>query len=98
MQYEETLNLEKFILAYLQRAGALTEQESYATLGVLFPEDLVQHFGEEQLLLAFDYEVAEETEGSLFVTHGSHSQLGFSALSSAKGQYAHRGGSCFLWV
>ena len=71
MHYEETAALEKFILAYLQRAGALTEQESYATLGVLLPEDLVGHFGEEQLVLAFDYEVAEETEGSLFITHGS---------------------------
>ena len=71
MQFEEKLNLEKFVLAYLQRAGALTEQESYASLGVLLPEDLGQHFGEEQLLLAFDYEVAEETEGSLFITHGS---------------------------
>lgn len=71
MQFEETIDLEKFVLAYLQRAGALTEQESYAILGVLLPEDLNHDFGEEQLLLAFDYEVAEETEGSLFVTHGS---------------------------
>jgi len=71
VQFEETLNLEEFVLAYLQRAGALTEQESYATLGVLLPEDLGQYFSEEQLLLAFDYEVAEETEGSLFITHGS---------------------------
>lgn len=71
MHYEETSGLEKFVLTYLQRAGALTEQESYATLGVLLPEDLVGYFGEEQLLLTFDYEVAEETEGSLFITHGS---------------------------
>ncbi|MDR3543963.1 MAG: hypothetical protein P4L69_23850 [Desulfosporosinus sp.] len=71
MQFEETLDLEKFVLAYLQRAGALTEQESYATLGVLLPEDVSSYFGEEQLLLTFDYEVAEETEDSLFVTHGS---------------------------
>jgi len=69
--FEETPGLEKFVLAYLQRAGALTEQESYATLGVLLPEDLIGYFGEEQLILTFDYEVAEETEGSLFITHGS---------------------------
>lgn len=71
MQFEEKPDLEKFVLAYLQRAGALTEQESYAILEVLLPEDLSSYFGEEQLLLAFDYEVAEETENSLFVTHGS---------------------------
>ena len=71
MFFEETLGLEKFVLDYLQRAGALVEQESYATLGVLLPDDLIGYFGEEQLLLAFDYEVAEENEGSLFITHGS---------------------------
>lgn len=71
MLFEETPGLERFCMDYLQRAGALTEQESYATLGVLLPEDLIWYFGEEQLLLAFDYEVAEETEGSLFITHGS---------------------------
>ena len=71
MLFEETASLEKFILNYLQRAGALTEQESFATLEVILPEGLAGQFGEEQLLLAFDYEVAEETEGSLFITHGS---------------------------
>lgn len=45
MFYEETPGLEKFVLNYLQRAGALTEQESYATLGVLLPdEDQVRAF------------------------------------------------------
>ena len=71
MLFEETLSLERFVLDYLQRAGALTEQESFATLEVILPEDLARQFGEEQLLLAFDYEVAGETEGSLFITHGS---------------------------
>lgn len=51
MLYEETPGLEKFVSDYLQRAGALTEQESYASLGVLFPDDLRRYFGEEQLLL-----------------------------------------------
>ena len=71
MLFEETPSLEKFVMDYLQRAGALTEQESFATLEVVLPEGLVGQFGAEQLLLAFDYEVAEETEGSLFITHGS---------------------------
>lgn len=71
MPFEETPDLQKFISHYLQRAGALTEQEGYAALGVLLPEDLIDHFGAEQLHLAFDYEVAEENEGSVFITHGS---------------------------
>lgn len=71
MLFEETPGLQKFVVDYLQRAGALTAQESYATLGVLLPDDLIGYFGEEQLLLAFDYEVAEENEGSSFITHGS---------------------------
>lgn len=71
MIFKETPNLQKFVVDYLQRAGALTEQESYAGLGVLLPDDLTEYFGEEELLLAFDYEVAEENEGSLFITHGS---------------------------
>ena len=71
MLFEETPSLQKFVGDYLQRAGALAEQESYAALEVLLPEGLIGYFGEEQLLLAFDYEVAEETEGSLFITHGS---------------------------
>ena len=71
MLYEETPRLQKFLMDYLQRAGALADQTGFAALEVLLPEDLVGHFGEEQLLLAFDYEVAEENEGSLFITHGS---------------------------
>lgn len=71
MLYEETPRLQKFVVDYLQRAGAVADQAGYAALEVLLPEDLVGHFGEEQLLLAFDYEVAEENEGSLFITHGS---------------------------
>ena len=71
MLFEGTPSLEKFVKDYLERAGALTEQESFATLEVMLPEDLLGQFGEEELLLAFDYEVAEETEGSLFITHGS---------------------------
>ncbi|KUO77760.1 MAG: hypothetical protein APF81_01430 [Desulfosporosinus sp. BRH_c37] len=71
MHFEGTPVLERFVLDYLQRVGALTEQVSYATLEVLLPEDVNEYFGEEQLRLVFDYEVAEETEGSLFITHGS---------------------------
>lgn len=60
-----------FVIAYLERAGAVVEKPDYALAEVLLPEPLVPVFGREEMLLAFDYEVAQETPGSVFVTHGS---------------------------
>ncbi|MGI9861132.1 hypothetical protein SDD30_07070 [Moorella naiadis] len=60
------------VTAYLKHAGAVVEPAGYALFQVLLPEELIPAFGSEELLLAFDYEVADETPGSTFVTHGSH--------------------------
>ncbi|AFV12278.1 hypothetical protein Tph_c20840 [Thermacetogenium phaeum DSM 12270] len=60
-----------FVVAYLERVGAVVEQPGYALAEVLLPESLVPVFGREEMLLAFDYEVAQETPGSIFITHGS---------------------------
>ncbi len=65
------INLQDFTAAYLRRAGALAEPAGYALLDVLLPDELADRFEQDQLLLAFDYEVAEENPGSVFVTHGS---------------------------
>lgn len=59
------------VTAYLNRAGAIVEPAGYALFQVLLPEELIPAFGSEELLLAFDYEVASETPGSTFVTYGS---------------------------
>lgn len=60
-----------FVLAVLRRGGALVEDLGYAIAEALLPEGLVQEFGAEHLLMAFDQEVAAENPGSVFVTHGS---------------------------
>lgn len=64
-------SLPDFITTYLNRAGAVVEPAGYGLFQVLLPEELVPVFGREELLLAFDYEVAGETPGSTFVTPGS---------------------------
>jgi len=66
-----SVNVRDFTAAYLRRAGALAEPAGYALLDVLLPDELAGEFEQDQLLLAFDYEVAEENPGSMFVTHGS---------------------------
>lgn len=91
MLYEETPKLQNFVMSYMQRVGAVADQAGYAALEVLLPEDLVGHFGEDHLLLAFDYEVAEENAGSLFITHGS------PFLDKAVESVLQSYGRCTVW-
>lgn len=67
----EYVNVQDFTATYLRRAGAVTEPAGYALLEVLLPDELAVQLESEQLRLAFDYEVAAENPGSVFVTHGS---------------------------
>ncbi|MDP2872944.1 MAG: hypothetical protein Q8P31_10465 [Bacillota bacterium] len=60
-----------FVLAVLRRSGALVEDLGYAISEAVLPESLVQDFGAEHLLMAFDQEVAAENAGSALVAHGS---------------------------
>ncbi|MHB1406893.1 MAG: hypothetical protein ACYCV0_15065 [Desulfitobacteriaceae bacterium] len=71
MDDEGFVNVQDFTATYLRRAGAVTEPAGYALLEVLVPDELAGQLESDQLLLAFDYEVAAETPGSVFVTHGS---------------------------
>ncbi|MHB1418836.1 MAG: hypothetical protein ACYCX4_04490 [Bacillota bacterium] len=71
MSGDGSVNVQDFAAGYLRRAGALAEPAGYALLDVLLPDELAGEFEQEQLLLAFDYEVAGENPGSIFVTHGS---------------------------
>ena len=71
MSEQGRASLQSFVTTYLQRAGAVIDQPSYAFLEALLPEKIAQHLESEHLLLAFDYEVAGENEGSQFVSHGS---------------------------
>ena len=67
----------------LARAGSVVEKPGYGLAEVLLPEELVAAFAGEELLLAFDYEVARENPGSSFVTPGS--SLLDSTVSLARG-------------
>jgi hypothetical protein len=64
--------VEQFLISFLNRAGAVVEKPGYGLAEVLLPEELAASFQREELLLAFDYEVARENPGSNYVTPGSH--------------------------
>jgi len=64
-------SVEDFVTEVLVRAGGLVEKPAYGLAEVLLPDTLEPLFTTNYLLLAFDYEVAAETPGSLFITHGS---------------------------
>jgi hypothetical protein len=66
----EKVNPRSFVTAYLERAGAVLEEAGYELLEVLLPEGL-PFKDQEELLLAFDYEVAQENPKAIFVTYGS---------------------------
>lgn len=68
---EETYNLKKFVMTYFHRAGALVEEIGFELVEVLLPDKLTASLGGEVLLLAFDYEVAQENQDSIFLTYGS---------------------------
>lgn len=69
--FSHNLSLAEFVASCLTRAGAVIEPQGYALLYAILPENLVPVLGKEELLLAFDYEVANETPGSIFITPGS---------------------------
>ncbi|MGB9662897.1 MAG: hypothetical protein ACPL5F_12940 [Moorellaceae bacterium] len=69
--FSHNFSLADFVASCLTRAGAVIEPQGYALLYALLPEHLVPVLGKEELLLAFDYEVADETPGSIFITPGS---------------------------
>ncbi len=71
MKNKAGYSLENFFYTFLERAGAVVEKTSYGLLETIIPHELAGPFGTEELLLAFDYEVAQETPGSIFIAPGS---------------------------
>lgn len=65
------LALDRFAVDCLVRAGAVLEHVGYGLVHVLLPEEVAPDFGTDELLLAFDAEVAAETPGAVFLTYGS---------------------------
>ncbi|MBE0467335.1 MAG: hypothetical protein IBX71_08970 [Candidatus Desulforudis sp.] len=68
------MNNREFVTAYFRRMGVVVEETGFELVDVLLPAELAAQFefNTEVLRLAFDYEVAQENPGSVFVTYGSH--------------------------
>lgn len=88
-------SIQDFVIRTLESFGALVEQKEYALAEVLVPDVLAQRFnGKNMLLLAFDYEVAQENESSEFVTFGSYILDEVTHLALSKGRTME----CFIPV
>ena len=86
MYLPEKLNLRSFVTGFLERSGAVVEESGYGLLETLLPDQLAAHFG-EQMLLAFDYEVARENPAAAFITYGSPLLDSMARLAAGYGQY-----------
>lgn len=70
MYLPEKLNLHSFVTGFLERSGSVLEESDYGLVETLLPDQLAFHWG-EQMVLAFDYEVARENPQAAFITYGS---------------------------
>ncbi len=80
-------SVERFVKSALLRAGAVVEKPGYGLAEVLLPEELETELNQEEMLLAFDYEVAQETPGSIFVTPGSSLLDSMARLAKSYGRF-----------
>ncbi|HAG11925.1 MAG TPA: hypothetical protein DCK76_11270 [Desulfotomaculum sp.] len=76
-----------FVTAYLERTGAVLEEAGYELLEALLPEGLPYLKDQEDLLLTFDYEVAQENPEAIFVTYGSPFLDRLAELAMGYGRY-----------
>lgn len=83
----EKLDLRAFVNSFLERAGGVQEETGYGLVETLMPDELLPHFS-EQMLLAFDYEVARENPAAVFVTYGSPLLDTMARLAVNYGRYA----------
>jgi len=82
-----SFGLENFCVAFFERAGAVVERAGYALFEVLVPDELASYINQSHLVLAFDYEVAQETPDSVFITHGSQLLDTMVRLAAPYGRY-----------
>lgn len=88
-------SVQDFVVRTLESFGALVEQKEYALIEALVPDTLAERFnGKNMLLLAFDYEVAQENESCEFVTFGSYILDEVTKLALSRGQTIE----CFIPV
>lgn len=67
------MELQQFVTEVIEAAGGVVIPVEYALCQVLVPEECKSIFQDrEELVLAFDYETAQENPGAEFVTFGSY--------------------------
>lgn len=86
MLLPEKLDLRSFITSFLERSGAVLEEVGYGLVETLLSDEQSPHFS-EQMLLAFDYEVARENPAAIFVTYGSPMLDTTARLAADYGRY-----------
>lgn len=86
MLVSDKLDLRSFITSYLERAGAVVEEAGYEVVEALLPDELASHFG-EHIMLAFDYEAAQENPSAAFITYGSPLLDTAARLAAGYGRY-----------
>ncbi|MFZ3590554.1 hypothetical protein ACOI1C_15200 [Bacillus sp. DJP31] len=66
------MQLQQFVTEIFEELGGLVEPIEYALCSVLIPEEYTHYFqNKSEIMLAFDFEVAQENPGAEFVTFGS---------------------------
>ena len=66
------MQLQQFVTEVIEELGGLVEPIEYALCNILVPEEYTPYFqNKSELLLAFDFEVAQENPEAEFVTFGS---------------------------
>lgn len=86
MSQPEKNDPRSFVTNFLERSGAVQEETGYALVEALLSDELAVSFG-EQILLAFDYEVARENPEAIFVTYGSPILDTMARLAARYGRY-----------
>lgn len=67
------LEIQRFVTTVIESMGGIVEPLEYALISVLIPEEYSSIFqGRTELVLSFDFEVAEEHPDSEFITTGSY--------------------------
>ena len=67
------MQLQQFVIEIIEELGGLVEPIEYALCNVLIPEVYTLHFqNRSEIMLAFDFEVAQENPEAEFVTFGSY--------------------------
>ena len=66
------MQLQQFVTEIIEEIGGIVEPIEYALMNVLIPEPYTAYFqNRSEMLLAFDFEVAQENPEAEFVTFGS---------------------------